>query len=128
MSFCDARHRGDVLCASSHGGRVNIAPVLAIRPRAAIFNDGGMARERSGVNGLPALDDVGIAAAAVGSESARIGDPDSMWATGALSAVNTTARARGVRIGQTVQQAARLLLGAAGPAPAGGVREDHVIE
>jgi hypothetical protein len=110
MSFCDARYRGDVLCAGSHGGRVNVRPVLAIRPRGALFNDGGMARERSGVNGLPALDTAGIAAAAVAAESARIGDPDSMWATGVLSAVNDAARARGVQVGQTVQQAARLLL------------------
>ena len=110
MSFCDARHRGDVLCAGSHGGRVNIRPVLAIRPRGAIFNDGGMARDRSGVSGLPALDEAGIAAAAVASASARIGDPDSMWATGVLSAANDTAQARGVRVGQTVQHAARVLL------------------
>ena len=110
MSFCDARHRGDVICAGSHGGRVNIRPVLAIRPRAAIFNDGGMARDRSGISGLPALDEAGIAAGAVASESARIGDPDSMWATGVLSAANETARRRGVRVGQSVQQAARLLL------------------
>ncbi len=110
MSFCDARYRGDVLCAGSHGGRVNIPPVLAIHPRGAIFNDGGMARERSGVNGLPALHDVGIGAAAVASASARIGDPDSMWATGVVSAVNDTAAAFGVRVGQTVPVAARLLL------------------
>jgi hypothetical protein len=110
MSFCDARHRGDVVCAGSHGGRVNTTPVLAIGPRGAVFNDGGMARDRSGVSGLPALDAAGIAAAAVASESARIGDPDSMWTTGVLSAVNDRALACGVRVGQTVQEAARRLL------------------
>jgi hypothetical protein len=111
MSFAGPEHRGDVLCAGSHGGRVNVERLRAVRPRGAILNDGGRARDDSGVSGLGALDEVGVAAACVDAMSARIGDPQSTYADGVLSAVNETARRLGVAVGQRAVEAARRMLG-----------------
>ena len=110
MSFASPEHRADVLCAGSHGGRVNVERLLVVRPRGALFNDGGRARDGSGVNGLPALDAVGVAAACVDAMSARIGDPASTYADGVVSAVNETARRAGVAVGQPAAEAARRML------------------
>ena len=110
MSFAEPAHRGDVLCAGSHGGRVNVERLLTVRPRGALFNDGGGARDGSGVSGLEALDGVGVAAACVDAMSARIGDPASTYADGVVSAVNPTARRAGVAVGQPAAEAARRML------------------
>jgi hypothetical protein len=110
MSFAGPEHRGDVLCAGSHGGRVNVERLLGVRPRGALFNDGGGARDASGVSGLGALDAVGVAAACVDAMSARIGDPASTYADGVVSAVNQTARRVGVAVGQPAAEAARRML------------------
>lgn len=110
MSFAEPEHRGDVLCAGSHGGRVNVERLLGVRPRGALFNDGGGARDASGVSGLAALDAVGVAAACVDAMSARIGDPASTYADGVVSAVNQTARRAGVEVGQPAAEAARRML------------------
>ncbi len=87
-SFATSANRQDVLCVGSHGGRVNALPLLAVCPRGVIFNDGGLARDRSGVGALRILDEAGVAAAAVDTMTARIGDPLSTWEAGVLSAVN----------------------------------------
>jgi nucleotidyltransferase/DNA polymerase involved in DNA repair len=42
--------------------------------------------------------------------SARIGDPGSTYADGVVSAVNETARRRGVAVGQPAAEAARRML------------------
>ena len=110
MSFAGPEHRRDVLCAGSHGGRVNVERLLEVRPRGAIFNDGGIARDRSGVSGLPALDAVGVAAVAVGTMTARIGDPASTWDDGLVSVVNEAARRAGVAPGRPAREAALLIL------------------
>jgi hypothetical protein len=110
MSFAMPEHRADVLCAGSHGGRVNVERLLAVRPRGALFNDGGRARDASGVSGLAALDAVGVAAACVDAMSARIGDPASTYADGVVSAVNEAARRVGVAVGQPAAEAARRML------------------
>ena len=110
MSFAGSEHRRDVLCAGSHGGRVNVERLLSVRPRGALFNDGGGARDGSGLSGLAALDAVGVAAACVDAMSARIGDPASTYADGVVSAVNQTARRVGVEVGQPAAEAARRML------------------
>lgn len=110
MLFAGPENRDDVMCAGSHGGRVNMARALEIRPRGALFSDAGGAREGSGVNGLPLLDVADVAAATVDAMRARIGDPASTWADGVISAVNEAARHAGVVAGQTAQAAARAML------------------
>jgi hypothetical protein len=112
-SFATAANREDVLCVGSHGGRANALPLLAVCPRGVIFNDGGLARDRSGVGALRILDEAGVAAATVDAMTARIGDPLSTWETGVLSAVNHTATRRGLAPGQPARVAADILLGLA---------------
>jgi hypothetical protein len=109
-SFVTRANARDVICAGSHGGHVNTRPVLKTPPRAVIAFDGGMARAYSGIAGLSSLDAHDIAAAAVASASARIGDPESAWSTGTLSFVNRCARDRGLVAGMTVCAAAETLL------------------
>ena len=110
MSFAAMDTQNDVICAGSHGGRVNMARALEIRPRGALFSDGGGARDGSGVDGLPLLDAANVAAAAVDAMRARIGDGASTWQDGVITALNETARHAGVRAGQTADTAARCLL------------------
>lgn len=110
MLFARPENRGDVMCCGSHGGRVNMARALEIRPRGALFSDGGGARDGSGVNGLPLLDAAAVAAAAVDALRARIGDPASTWGDGVISALNDTARRAGVALGQPAVAAARAML------------------
>jgi len=110
MLFATSQNRDDVVCAGSHAGRVNMGRALEIRPRGAIFSDGGGARERSGVDGLPLLDAADVAGAAVDAQRARIGDPQSTWTDGVISAMNDTARRAGVTLGQPASAAARAML------------------
>jgi len=110
MLFASPANHNDVMCCGSHGGRVNMARALEIRPRGALFSDGGGAPEGSGVNGLPLLDAAEVAAATVDAMRARIGDPASTWADGVISAVNDTARRAGVVVGQPAGAAARAML------------------
>ena len=110
MLFAGPENRHDVLCAGSHGGRVNMARALEIRPRGALFSDGGDARDRSGVDGLPLLDVADVPAAAVDAMRARIGESASTWADGVISAVNETARRAGVLVGQPAATAAHAML------------------
>jgi hypothetical protein len=109
-SFVTTDNARDVVCAGSHGGRVNAWPIVAAPPRAVLGFDGGMARDNSGVAGLAWLDDYGIVAAAVSSSSACIGDPESAWSAGRLSFVNRHAHAHGLRVGMAVRAAAEALL------------------
>jgi hypothetical protein len=110
-SFAEAAHAGDVLCAGSHGGRVNVEGLLRrVRPRGAIFNDGGLARERSGVSGLALLAEAGVAGAAVSAASARIGDGVSTYEDGVISALNACAAGRAIAVGQPARQAALRML------------------
>jgi hypothetical protein len=112
MGFAQADNAGDVLIAGSHGGRVNVTRLLEIRPLAAVFNDAGMAKDASGIDGLRVLDGAGVAAVAVSAMSARIGDPASAWESGVLSTVNATAARIGVLPGMTARAAALALLAA----------------
>ena len=111
MLFARAENGRDVMVCGSHGGRVNMARALEIRPRGAVFSDGGGAREHSGMDGLPLLDAAGVAAATVDAMRARIGDPASTWSDGVISAVNETARRLGVALGQPARAAAEAMLG-----------------
>ncbi|MDF2444155.1 MAG: hypothetical protein JWR01_2358 [Subtercola sp.] len=108
-SRVSGRHPHDVFLLASHGARTMALYVLEIAPRGVIVSDGGMALDRSGVEGLPILAENGVAAAAVSAATARIGDPTST-AGGTISAVNEVAFALGVREGQPALAAARIML------------------
>jgi len=103
-------HPDDVFCVASHGARTMALYALPIRPKGLICNDAGRGLDDSGIEGLAELARHGLAAVAVSSASARIGDALSTYHDGIVSTANDPARARGVTIGMKAFDAARLML------------------
>ena len=102
----DARHRGAVLVAGSHGGRIAAYYASRAGVHAVILNDAGIGKEDAGVAGIAALESVGMAAAAADCATARIGDGADTLARGVVSRVNALAAACGVVPGMPVRDAA----------------------
>jgi hypothetical protein len=109
--------RGAVLVAGSHGGRLAAAYASQAGVHAVILNDAGVGKDGAGVSGLAALEALGMAAAAVSHESARIGDGPDTLERGVVSRANAVAAACGVVAGMPARKAAALLERA--PAPRG---------
>lgn len=101
-----------VLVTAGHTGKTGARFIELVSPHGFICADGGTARNGSGTAGLVRLDEVGLAGACYDVMTAAMGDAFDAWRRGSISAVNECAALRGVRIGQTVQVAARLLLDA----------------
>ncbi|MGD9881388.1 hypothetical protein [Reyranella sp.] len=99
ISLADGRDRGRVVASGSHGGVPAGETAAAFAPKLALFNDAGFGMEHAGVAGLAILDRAGIAAAAVSTLSARIGEGRSTLVDGFLSEVNQSAYRLGARIG-----------------------------
>ncbi|RVT85312.1 hypothetical protein DXV76_05965 [Rhodobacteraceae bacterium CCMM004] len=97
---------GRVAVSGSHGG--GYAGMVASRGglRAAVFNDAGIGLDHAGVAGVMALEQVGMAAAAYDTMTARIGDAEDALRHGIVSFANGLARDLGVAPGMTVAQAA----------------------
>lgn len=110
INLIEGKRSNDVFCTASHSGQVMAEYSLAVRPKGVFANDAGISMDESGIDGLPILDKAGIAAVAVAAMSARIGDPLSTYNDGVCSTVNEVAKARGVRVGMPVKEAARVLL------------------
>jgi|HubBroStandDraft_1064217.scaffolds.fasta_scaffold02408_2 hypothetical protein len=104
-------HPDDVFCVASHGAKTMALYALPIRPKGLICNDGGRGLDDSGIEGLAEMARHGLAAVAVSSASARIGDALSTYHDGIVSTANEPARAKGVAIGMQAAEAARLMLG-----------------
>ena len=104
-----ASHRGQVLLGGSHGGVY--AGYLAAKAgvRAVVLSDAGVGKDRAGIGSLVYLDDLGMAAATVGTMSARIGDGADFLARGIISHVNRTAAALGCAAGQSCRDCAERL-------------------
>lgn len=117
VTTLDARARGAVLVAGSHGGRIAGWYAAGAGVHAVILNDAGVGLDRAGIAALAELDACGMAAATASHDSARIGDGADMLARGRISHANTTAAACGVVRGQSVRDAAVRLLRA--PVPRG---------
>jgi hypothetical protein len=100
----------NVLCTAGHTGRSVIDYFRGFRPWAFICSDGGIGKNRSGISALEAVDPDGIAGASVDANSARMGDGQSTYFDGIISAANRTAMAKGVKPGQSAREAALLLL------------------
>ena len=110
FSRVEGPHPDDVFCVASHGAKVMALYALPIRPKGVICNDAGRGLDDSGIEGLAVLDEHGIAAAAVSTESARIGDALSTYHDGVISAANAVARAKGVKVGMRASDAAKSML------------------
>ena len=107
--------RGAVLLTGSQGARYVGSVALAAGVRAAVFHDAGLGLDEAGIACLPLFDSLGVPAAAVGHETARIGDADNMLARGRLTRVNAAARALGLRPGMACADALPLLENAGDP-------------
>lgn len=108
-------HGGRVVVAGSHGGRycgylAGKASVLGV-----ILNDASVGRDRAGIGSLAVLEPLGIPAATVAHDSARIGDAEDMCARGRISHCNGPARRLGCEPGQTCAEAVRRMAGRAAP-------------
>lgn len=99
-------HAGAVVIAGSHGGIYPGYLAAKAKVRAVALNDAGVGMEQAGIGSLAYLEALGMAAIAVSSETARIGDGRDMLARGVVSHVNGIAEAFGVRSGQLVREAA----------------------
>jgi uncharacterized protein YunC (DUF1805 family) len=100
----------NVLCTAGHTGRSVVDYFLTFKPWGFICSDGAIGKNRSGVSALEVVDPAGIAGASVDALTARMGDGQSTYFDGVISAVNMTAHAKGVRVGQTAREAAVLML------------------
>jgi hypothetical protein len=98
--------RGAVLLTGSHGGRYAGCCALLAGVRAAIFHDAGIGRDEAGIGALALFAALGVPAAAVSHETARIGDAGDMRARGRISRVNDAAAALGVAPGMGCEDAA----------------------
>lgn len=109
---------GRIAVCGSHGGMIAAALASKAGLRGVILNDAGVGLNAAGIRGVMALDQVGMAAAAVDCHSACIGSAGDILTNGVLSAVNDTAKALGVRVGQSVAAALPLLETASSPTAA----------
>lgn len=112
-----AEDEGLVIVAASHGGVYPGYIAAAGHARGVILNDAGLGLDRAGIGSLDYLQALGIPAATVGHETARIGDGSDMIASGRLTHVNNAAEALGCHIGQACADAARAMTAA--PIPTG---------
>jgi hypothetical protein len=101
----------DVFCSGSNSSRVFSDGALRIAAKGGIANDAGIAKNNTAVEGVMLLGKRGVPAASVSTLSARLGEGSSTWSDGIISVVNAPAAARGVKIGMTAKEAARLMLG-----------------
>jgi uncharacterized protein YunC (DUF1805 family) len=100
---------GAVVVNASHGGIYAAYLAAKLGVAAAIFNDAGIGRDRAGIGGLDYLQALGIPAATVGHDTARIGDGADMLARGRITHANALAVALGVRPGMSCRDAAGAL-------------------
>lgn len=107
------RHKvpNDVICSGANSSRISSDGVLRIGAKGSIANDAGIARNNSAVEGVMILGERGIPSAAVSTLSARLGEGRSTWNDGLISVVNQVAAARGIKVGMSAKEAARLMLG-----------------
>jgi hypothetical protein len=113
---------GAVVVNGSHGGIYAAYLAAKLGVTAAVFNDAGVGRDQAGIAGLDYLSALGIPAAAVGYDSARIGDGADMMARGLVTHANAAAQTLGCRPGLSCREAAAVLRrtapGARQPPPA----------
>ena len=104
---------GAVVINGSHGGIYAAYVAAKLRVAAAVFNDAGVGRDQAGVAGLDYLAALGIPAAAVGHDTARIGDGFDMMERGVVTHANSPAVALGCRPGAPCRDTAAALQQAA---------------
>lgn len=113
IALTRADDRRAILVTGSHGALLGGKPD-GMPPEdvfAVFVNDAGFGKDQAGVARLALLDGRGIAAAAVGCHSARIGDGRSTYETGVLSRVNAAAERLELKEGLSVRESVARLVG-----------------
>ena len=100
---------GAVIVNASHGGVYAAYLAAKLSAVAAVFNDASVGRDRAGIGGLDYLQQLGIAVATVGHDTARIGDGADMMAHGVVTHANGLAVSLGVHATQSCRDAAAAL-------------------
>jgi hypothetical protein len=108
ISLIGPEDAGSIIVCGSHGGLISGAFASLYPPRLVVFNDAGGGKLDAGRASLAMLDRKGIASATVSHDSARISDAQDSWLYGVLSAVGEAARGLGLRLGQSVKDAAEV--------------------
>lgn len=98
-----------VAISGSHGGLFPASVASRRGLRAVVFHDAGIGLESAGIAGAIQLDNVGMPAACVDSQTAHIGDAKDTWANGVLSFVNETAAELGLKPGMRLNTAIEFL-------------------
>jgi hypothetical protein len=104
-SLISASDEGAVVVTGSHGGLPGNDPARAAKAQVfcALFNDAGIGMDEAGIRRLGALDERGIAGAAVAAHSAHIGDAASTLETGILSHLNALSEELGGEAGMSAR-------------------------
>lgn len=100
---------GKVIVCGSHGGAYAGYLVARTTAAAVILNDAGIGLDNAGIGTLPMCDALGMPAATVAYDSARIGDAEDMYVRGRISRVNDAASRLGCFVGMTTVAAAEVL-------------------
>lgn len=105
---------GQIVATGSHGALLGGKPETAIKIAvfAAIYNDADFGIEDAGIARLPVLEGRGIAGACVSAWSARIGDGQSTYRDGFVSAINARAAHCGAEIGTSAKELVARLVAA----------------
>lgn len=105
---------GHIMLTGSHGGLLGGRAATAVKYDvfAAVYNDAGIGIDDAGISRLPALDARGIAGACVSAWSARIGDGQSTYNDGFVTAVNARAKSCGGEIGISARELVARLVAA----------------
>jgi hypothetical protein len=101
--------RNNVLISGSYGGVYNAWHAAKWDLRGVVLNDAGVGKNDAGIDGLPYLDQIGLAAATADAQTCHIADGDDMLANGTVSHVNKSAAALGCKVGQSVRDCAMLM-------------------
>jgi hypothetical protein len=101
-----AEAAGAVVVNASHGGVYAAFVAAKLHVAGAVFNDAGVGRDRAGIAGLDYLAGLRIPAAAVGHDTARIGDGSDMIERGIITHMNAPSAALGCCPGMPCQEAA----------------------
>lgn len=92
--------QGSVIIAGSHGGISSGRYAAQLGLTGVVFNNAGVGRDDAGIESLSYLEELGLPAATVDNQSARIGDGADM-ARGEISHVNDVAADCGCEVGQS---------------------------
>src|SRR5690625_4199627 len=104
------RPQQDVVVNASYAGVYCARLLEETKPRGTIGIDCGIGKDGAGIAGLWYFEALGIPAAAADVMTIELGNGRTLWEDGILSRVNGPAAAAGLHPGQSVQEAARLLV------------------